>query len=347
MIPRRFLVLGCAATAVAGQLGCTLNPLGAGGSTPATSTTIGATTSTGSEGGAGGAGGAGETTTVGGLEPPRLVDVGGPVMATPKVIAITYDSDSIQAGIDGFVAAVGSSTYWSTTTSEYGVGPLVALPPIHRTEVAPTNITDHAIVQELEINTQGANPLWGAADPNTHYLFVFPAGTTVDSDGPCCGPGYDAYHGEAVVAGVSISYSVVCECPGYDGPALDLLQSTTAAISHELVEATTDPFTDSNPAYTQTDDAHAVWTLVTGGEAADLCEYLVDPYLQPAGLSYTVQRSWSNAAAAAGDDPCVPADASSAYFKSVPRLGDPVTIDYFGPWTTTGVTIPVGTSKSA
>jgi hypothetical protein len=54
-----------------------------------------------------------------------------------------------------------------------------------------------------------------------------------------------------------------------------------------------------------------------------------------------IQRSWSNAAAKAGKNPCVPAP-SAPYFNSIPVLG-PVTLAYYGSQVhTKGVQIPVG-----
>ena len=41
-------------------------------------------------------------------------------------------------------------------------------------------------------------------------------------------------------------------------------------MSHELVEAATDPFPASDPAFYGADQANLVWTLTTGGEVADM-----------------------------------------------------------------------------
>lgn len=339
MFPRSPALVGLSLASLV-SIGCSddSQTTGTGGASTTTSVSGSTTSSTGDT----------TSSTTGGFQAPQVVTAGGPVLVTPKAVAITYDADPLQSSIDAFVAAVGSSSYWSQTTSEYGVGPLTGRPPIHLSDAPPATITDAAVAQLLKSNIGGANPPWGAPDPNTNYVFVFPVGTAVNLQGDlCCGPSYDAYHGEVFAGGTSVSYSVVCECPGYDGPNVTLLQSTTAAISHELVESATDPFVDTAPAYGQTDDPHAAWTVATGGETADMCQYLVDWGATPADLGFTVQRSWSNAAAAAGQDPCVPAPANGAYFVSVPSLTDAVTLDYYGsPWSTQGVQIPVGSSKA-
>ena len=132
---------------------------------------------------------------------------------------------------------------------------------------------------------------------------------------------FDAFHGEDDLGAVAVPYIVGAACPGYDGPTVDDLQERTIAVSHELLEAATDPFPDSDPAYNGEDAADAVWTLATGGEIADLCQFDLDPYSTlptlptlPGSTSF-VQRSWSNQAAAGGTNPCVPAPPGVPYFN--------------------------------
>jgi hypothetical protein len=58
-----------------------------------------------------------------------------------------------------------------------------------------------------------------------------------------------------------------------------------------------------------------------------------------------VQRTWSNKAALAGHDPCVPAPAGRAYFNTSPVLADPISLGG-GSLTTRGVIVPGGQSKT-
>ena len=87
-----------------------------------------------------------------------------------------------------------------------------------------------------------------------------------------------------------------------------------------------------------------------GGEVADMCQDNDDSNYLPPGSTYTVQRSWSNAAATAGTNPCVPVPATGPYFNSYPTLPDQVTLTAGspsgGPITTTGVNIPLGQSRT-
>jgi hypothetical protein len=77
-----------------------------------------------------------------------------------------------------------------------------------------------------------------------------------------------------------------------------------------------------------------------------MCTYDPDAFFKPTDVGFMVQRTWSNAAAKAHHDPCVPAS-GAPYFNSVPVLTDDVSIDlYTGRTKTKGIAIPVGKSKT-
>jgi hypothetical protein len=249
---------------------------------------------------------------------PQVVTLGGPVLAHPKVLPILFAGDQGAADVQGFLNELAGTSTWSEATAEYGVGPLTVLPAVTVAN-APSTITDAALQSMLASNTSGAAP-WGVVDPETIYLFALPQGIIEqDTDGACCNQ-YDGYHYEAKVGSTSVAYAVSCACPGFDGPAYSPLQERTVDMSHELFESATDPLPVSNPAYVQEDDADIVWTLVADGEVADMCEFNSDANLVPPGSTYMIQRSWSNAAAARGDNPCVPVVTTSPYLNSFPAL---------------------------
>ena len=279
---------------------------------------------------------------------PQVVDLGGTFLASPKVLPILYASDAGGTDILAFLQELATTPYWAQTTSEYGVGPLTILPPVMLSDPAPKSVTDAMLESSLASNTSGPNAAWGAADPSTIYLFVLPAGTIeADAEGACC-TNYDGYHFQTDVGvgsnTVTVPYALSCACPGFDGPNVTDLQERTIDMSHELVETATDPFPNSDPAFAQEDDADIVWTLVTDGEVADMCEFNDDANVIPPGSTYMVQRSWSNAAAARFENPCVPVVTTTPYFNSFPQLGN---ISYdAGQLTTRGIKIPLGQSQT-
>ena len=269
-------------------------------------------------------------------------------LSAPNVVAITYDNDVNRADIEAFFVQWAKSYSWATLTAEYGVGPLSAGTPQHLSGNAPVAPTDGQVRGLLMQYLTGVTPAWGAPDANTIYAFFFPAGSIVDDGtGSKCCTDYDGYHSDVQIGPVDVAYSIVCQCPGFDGdningiPFTDMQQLTIAA-GHETVEAATDPYS-YNPAWAQTDDAHAVWTYVTDGELADLCE-TADTYAwTPPDMTYTIQRIWSNAAAAAGHDPCV-GQPTEPYYQTIPDQPDDVRIDIedSGEWSTKGTRIAKG-----
>lgn len=289
-------------------------------------------------GGAGGGGAPGAAHT----PLPQVVSLGGKVLASPKVQPILYASDPHLADVTAFLAELASSPYFETVTKEYGVGPLTVRPMITRPEAPPATISSSALAEALGASTGEGAP-WGPIDADTVFVFLLPEGTIIEAEGPCC-LDFDGFHDEASVNGVDVPYAVVCSCPGFDGPDITDVQQITVAMSHEIVEASTNPHVWTNPAFAQTDDASMIWTLVAGGEVADLCTFDPDAYAIPDGSTFMVQRSWSNAAAKAGKDPCLPAPAGT-FAGAAPVMTDAITLKDV-PFTTKGVKIPIGQSRT-
>ncbi len=324
-------------TGTGGDTGTTTGPT-TGGTGGEAATTSGSTTA--------GSGTGGSLTSV--PPPPQVVSLGGTVLTAPKVQLIAYAEDPTAADADAFITELTKTTTWAEQTAEYGVGPLTVLPTIQIPGTPPATLDDDGqpspFEQTLAANLTGANPAWGAADPNTIYMFLLPKGTNITSGGSCCSD-FLGYHYEAPVGSTNVAYGISCNCGTVQGDPTTPLEWVTTTISHELVESATDPFVNDNPAFAQNDDNDAIWTVATGGELADMCEYNADENVLPAGSKYEVQRSWSNAAAKAGKNPCVPAPAAP-YFNSFPLFTESVTLEYGGPWKTKGITIPVGQSKT-
>jgi hypothetical protein len=276
---------------------------------------------------------------------PQVQNLGGTVLHTPKVMPISWMLDPQEPVLDRMVQELTGTSYWGITTSEYGVGALTGLAPVHMPDPIPATYTDDQVTALISANTTGASPAWGAPSSSTVYMIAIPKGVPfTDGQGSKCCQDYDGYHTETRVGGTIVPYAVVCTCPGFDGPSESDDQQLTAVISHELVEASTDPFPSSRPAYAQTDDAHAVWTIVTQGELADMCELNADANVVPTDGTYMVQRTWSNKAAAAGKNPCVPApDLYAGTEPSMPAMGN---VQYGGPWMTEVVKIPLGQTGS-
>ncbi len=270
--------------------------------------------------------------------PPQVKSNGGPVMASVKIVPIFFHGDDVmQAQVEGFLAALPGSAWWTATTSEYGVGAITIAPSIVSQDTPPT--TDDAL--KTFISSHAGMTPWPAVDATTIYAVFLPTGVTLTTPfGTSC-QDFGAYHDEGALADqTKFIYALMPRCD----PSL---VSLTLATSHEFVEAATDPFPFTQGAYQIVDDPHLVWELTPGAEVGDMCEYVFASRQGSVG-TYTVQRTWSNAAAAAGHDPCVPALAAP-YIGSAPLFTETLPLDPgdgTGVHQTKGVSVATGTSKT-
>jgi hypothetical protein len=278
---------------------------------------------------------------------PAILSLGGPTLANAVVVPVTYDSDDMRTPIEAFVQSIGQSNYWATVAREYGVGAATVGAPVHLTEPAPTTIDATTLEKWLVSNLDGTHSEWSAPKPSTVYAVFLPATTALtmlDGKQACVQVG--AYHSEAALpGGGSVAYAVIPRCASFGG--LHGLDVVTASTSHELIEAATDPFVKTKPAYAQTDNDDLGWTLLLQGEVGDLCTNdTSDVDVSVMGLG-TVTRVWSNAEARAGRDPCVPHLPGVVYFNSAPVVGDTLVFTVGGQsFSTKGVKLPVGEQKT-
>ncbi len=296
---------------------------------------------------------------------PTLVNnAGGPVLGSPKVYLVFYPGYPYETDLETFAQKMTTSTYWATATQQYGVGALSYAGVIELTgQTAPSMIASTDI--QTWVGSQIQTGVFGTPDPQAIYTVFYPQGTVITQPNPVStllpGPqscsSFGGYHDNASVAltdggtPANFAYAVIPTCT-------TAVNDLTAVLSHEWVEASTDPFLTSSGNFTLTggpdaafysvDQNHIIWDLLGGGEAGDLCEpEAPDVYISPADIGYQVQRIWSNQAAAGSHDPCAP-DISGAFFDSAPVLTEMVTFtsSITGSVTSQGVTIPVGSSKT-
>ena len=267
---------------------------------------------------------------------PIIMNAGGTVLAAPHIVPVFFAGDATaQAQLETFLTALAASSYWTAISSEYGVGALTVAPSVVATETPPT--TDTALRQLITAHAGGTGG-WPATTPNTIYSVFLPDGVTLTMQGSTSCVAFGGYHNET---NAGVVYALMPRCTSASFPGL---QEVTIASSHEFLEAATDPHPQSAPAFNMPDDEHAIWQLAPGGELGDMCEYNHAVY-QPLVGSFMVQRTWSNASAAAGHDPCVPVP-STPYVHATTNLPD-MTIDAGGGQTlvTRGIAVAVGETK--
>jgi hypothetical protein len=282
---------------------------------------------------------------------------GGPVITNPKIVVVTFANDPDADLVNAFNDQLIASTYWQTTTNEYGVGPLTIASKVRM--AAPAASLDAPGVEALLTANLGPGGPLGPSDGSTLYALYFPSATSLSrSDRVSCGTSvtknFLGYHSEIQGAdggGIQIAYAVIARCPS-PNPYVSSLEQTFSSASHEYVEWATDPYIRSAPAYFYA--SPGAWNLI-GPELGDLCEPFVpfSQFLGPLGDSGQqglFQRTWSNASALALHHPCVPVYPGDAYFNSSPDLGDALPIGFLAPngsmYTVLGVKVPVGTSRT-
>ncbi len=259
---------------------------------------------------------------------PQVIWQDGPVMTAPAVVSVTFAGDPNVSTYDQLGQGIASSMWWNTVRSGYcegdggacvGDGP--AGVSVQLSMAASPMYTDAQIQALLKAQIMnGTLPMPDATMPvsNTVYVVYFPGTTTVDDgSGSTSCSAFDGYHNAFTIGSQQIPYAVIDECD-YGSPAATLA-ATTGTTGHEVIEAATNPGTPTGYYLDFSDPNTWGWNDVQAGEVADMCD---DIY----GLggdkatdgTFTVQRIWSNALAAAGGDPCAPVPAGSVYFNASP-----------------------------
>lgn len=280
---------------------------------------------------------------------PQVDYNGGHILLAPKVVTITFEGDPLESRLQQFGDVITTTPWWEAVSKEYCtnagcIGPgssggHVVLPASTTTSYTDSVMPNAASTVKDLIKANVADGTFPAPEADTLYVVYFPAGVSVSLSAPgqgtsqsCVSGGFGGYHQDLAVVppgatqSVKVAYAIVPRCGNKEA-------TTTVAASHEIVEAATDPATSGSPAWYMTSSPWAV----LGGEVADLCVDVTggnDTY-QESG--FTVQRSWSNMAAAASHDPCVPTPASDVYFGSAPvadqlqmAIGDTQTVEVDG-----------------
>ncbi|MEO7111574.1 MAG: hypothetical protein ABI183_14135 [Polyangiaceae bacterium] len=275
---------------------------------------------------------------------PQVINTGGPVMAAPKFIAITFPGDSLATSIADFSTKISAGAYWATTTSEYGVGAGTST-AVQMTTAPAATVSDDDIQTFLRSQFGGALP---EPDDNTIYAVYYPDNVTITLQGQQGCQDFGGYHSDIQVgSGKFAAYAVMPRCPTmFSG--VSVLDVLTGAASHEYIEAATDPYPNDNPAWSNTDQNGGGWARAGGGaEVGDMCAELGDVFTKATDVGYFVQRTWSNAAAAASHDPCVP-QGLTPYFNAAPVLPDTDNIQVASnqKQAASVVHIPVGSSQT-
>jgi hypothetical protein len=247
---------------------------------------------------------------------PVVAHRGGPVVTRPTVATLTFagDDPARVSRLEAFGRWVGGSAWWRAVTAGYCVGPECIRPA----RPGPTLRLDrrlNAVVRDVDVERlleEEASRAPSRLGPDTVLLVYLPRGVRLHDAAHAryCGGGPRAFHRMLQAGGRSFPFAVVAAC-GDDDEA-------TATASHELLEAVTNP-DPGRPGFRLPPGSHALAFAASGAEPADPCALLNLDRHRTREHGFLLQRAWSNAAAARGQDPCVPAVEERPYVALVPR----------------------------
>jgi hypothetical protein len=231
---------------------------------------------------------------------PQVVDDGSPRLAHVDLVTVTFAGFPFSAQVEALDDWMVVSDWYAEIGREYGIGTGTVSAKLRLADRLPRPDDAQGPVPTIdEISAYvSAAVSSGRFPPPRHdgmYMLYFAT--------PSCGSLPPGFHDSVTLTGSTqpVAYGAVVWCEG------DPLQALEVAASHELAEAATDPYPE----------VHANLVLPSGhpwgfegGEIGDLC----------AGTStsrggHRVQRIWSNAQAARGEDPCAPIDPVHPYFN--------------------------------
>ncbi|HZR09941.1 MAG TPA: hypothetical protein VFA79_15270, partial [Myxococcales bacterium] len=261
-----------------------------------------------------------------------LTYYGGRVVSNVRVVEVLWGSGSYLSNVSGttspsmgtFYQGVLNSPYvdWldgdyntvnpnpisgSTRTNQHiGRGSFAGVYTIAPSSGA-TTISDATIQSEIAAQIQAGilpAPTHDAAgNDNTYYAVFFPPGKTITQGGSssCVAGGFCAYHGTvANVPGAGeIYYGVHPDMQAGSGCATgcgngSTFQNYTSVASHELVET----ITDAEVGLASTLSPPLAWYNNTYGEVGDICNAQQGTVVGSDGVTYTVQKEWSNSSSA-------------------------------------------------
>ena len=238
---------------------------------------------------------------------PQFTNGGGGLLTSFRLVTVTWSGYPYRPQVEALGDWIVTSPWLSAFAPAYG--PLSATNQnVELANAAPAGTLATSDLEALLAAGIDAGTLPGdltAAGVNNHlYLFFTPAATTVSFLGNLTCQGNLGFHftnrpGSPFGPG-SIAYAVIPDCDG----GLPAIERTA---SHELIEAVTDPGISSFQIN------QGPWSEAGAQiEIGDTCE---DAMVSIGG--HTLSTAWSNAAASAGLDPCIPWSQAQGAYRNV------------------------------
>lgn len=222
-----------------------------------------------------------------------LTYYGGPVLSAVNVIPVYWNSSvAYQSNLNGFYTGVPNSVHYDMLKQYSSIGRGTRGKPYVDSRTT-ANVTEASVQSEL--NRLFSGGLIPAPAANNYYPVHFPAGMSITaSDGSKSCVIFCAFHGTYVRNGVNVNYAIIPDqgggCAGGCGGNSQRVNNLTSVAAYEMVAATTDPAvglaTYIGPPL--------AWYNTTYGEIGDICLGQQGTVIGGDGVTYVVQKEWSN-----------------------------------------------------
>jgi hypothetical protein len=250
---------------------------------------------------------------------PQLVNDGGSVLAHTELVTVATQGDLLAPNFFAFMDTVVTDPWLATVGAEYGVGAATS----GGSYLGPPLEPDGGVAvtwSQLQAYVAGVIDA-GAPPPNGQSVYVvfLPPGAKINGASPSAEWSSFALPGQ--VAEGDMLLAILRATPLSGESAFD---AVTVDATQHIVGLATDPWPPLGPAWFlpegsppwEGDPAAADESIDI--RAGELCR---DTRIAVAadGGPYAFARSWSNAAASQGGDPCLPAVSSPYYNVSYPQ----------------------------
>lgn len=225
---------------------------------------------------------------------------GGPVIQKVNVIPVFWTSTvANQTQLNNFYKGVTNSPHFDQLAEYNTASPAQTFSRGtaqngYVDNASTTKITEAKI--QAELTRLFNNNLIPKPTANNFYAVHFPKNVGITaSDGSKACVQFCAFHSTYVYNGQNVYYSVMPDvsssgCAGGCG-ASTAFNNETSVASHELIEAVTDAAVGLATTYAPP----LAWYDPNNGEIGDICNGLQGTVVGGDGVTYTVQKEWSNA----------------------------------------------------
>lgn len=225
---------------------------------------------------------------------PQVTNHGGAIVANPRLITVTFKNYVYASSLLSFAKWLPTAGWLSAWGADYGIQSLTSGGSEVIPQTAPGFDFSNFDAQSYLLSKIADHSL--PVPKNGDVLAFYAPGTGCNING-----GHQALQ----YPGVQAEFLILYDCSASTTVDPNQLATMESATSHELAESVTDDYDAWNE-----DDP--LVNIVGGGEIADMCIFF-----DTTTSGFTFERIYSNKAAAAGKNPCVPVPSNDKIYYNV------------------------------